>query len=139
MKTQLGVWIDHQRAVIVALLNSHVELRTVDSNLSKRVKAQAKNSYAPVGESDIMPDDERDRAFNRHLTTYYDRVVAAMGSADEIYLMGPGEAKYEMRRSIEKLGLAPRLADVESADSMTNRQVIARVKEFFNRVPARNY
>ena len=139
MKTQLGVWLDHKRAVIVALLNSHVETRIVDSNLSRSVKAQAIASYAPVGESDIMPDDETDRAFNQHLNTYYERVMAAMGTADSIFIMGPGEAKEELKKQIEKAGLAPRVADIESAELITDRQIIARVKEHFNRVPARNY
>jgi hypothetical protein len=140
MKTQLGVWIDHKRAVIVVLINSHLETRVVQSGASKHVKpVEGKYSYAPNGGRDITPDDIRERGYAQHLKDYYERVVAPMGSADNIYIFGPGEAKFELKKIIEKEGLSQRVADVEAADSMTDRQMIARVKEYFNRVPARSY
>jgi stalled ribosome rescue protein Dom34 len=140
MKTQLGVWIDHKSAVIVALLDSHVETRIVESNASRHIKAtDGKSSYAPNGGRDITPDDIREREFAEQLNVYYERVLAAMASADNIYIMGPGEAKDELCKHLEKAGLSMRICTVEAAQRLSGRQIVARVKEYFNKVPARSY
>jgi hypothetical protein len=62
-----------------------------------------------------------------------------MASADNIYIMGPGEAKDELCKHLEKAGLSMRICTVEAAQRLSGRQIVARVKEYFNKVPARSY
>jgi hypothetical protein len=62
-----------------------------------------------------------------------------MGRDGNVYLLGPGEAKNELCKRMEKEGLSPLIAGIESEELMTDRQIIARVKELYNRVPARSY
>jgi hypothetical protein len=52
--------------------------------------------------------------------------------ADRIILFGPGEAKIELKKEIEKSkGIADKIKKIEAADKMTKRQITAKVRAFF--------
>ena len=76
-----------------------------------------------------MSEDGQERRFQGQLEHYYDAVVACIRDADEILVMGPGEAKGELRACLEKHGIGDRVVGVETADRMTDHQVAARVRE----------
>ena len=79
-----------------------------------------------------MPaDDSRQRAYTGHLDIYYDAVIAAIRDAESILILGPGEAKGELKRRLEGLNLGGRIAGVETADKMTDRQIAAKVRKRF--------
>jgi len=51
--------------------------------------------------------------------------------ADSILILGPGEAKNELQKRLERAGLKDRLLAIESADKLTDRQIAAKVRERF--------
>ncbi len=65
------------------------------------------------------------------LNLYYDAVIAAIGGAQAILVFGPGEAKGELKRRLERKKMGKLIAAVEAADKMTRPQVAARVRAFF--------
>ena len=83
------------------------------------------------GASDASAEDQRDRRFTGHLYKYCDKVVASIRGADSVLILGPGEAKGELRARL--VGDAPggRVIAVETVDKMTDRQLAARVRQHF--------
>ena len=73
----------------------------------------------------------RNTRFWNHLAEYYDKIAANIGDADEIQIFGPEEAKYELQKHLEALGLANRIVSVEDAGKMTNLQITAKVEKRF--------
>ncbi len=139
MKRQVGVWIDHRKAciVIVTPQGEHMALviAHVESQPRREGDSPMKGSYEPL---QVPADDRRQRALSKHRNLYYDAVVAAMQNADAFYLLGPGEAKVELKKRLAKAKLAARIASIETADKMTDRQIIAKVRKFFGQgAPAR--
>ncbi|HHP7234750.1 MAG TPA: hypothetical protein ACFCUC_08980 [Desulfobacterales bacterium] len=69
------------------------------------------------------------------LSRYYETVIHAVKNADKILIMGPGEAKIELRKQIESSmpPLSLRIFAVESCDKMTERQIVARVRSVFEK------
>jgi hypothetical protein len=124
MAKQIGLWIDHRKAVIVTLAEAGEEIRTIESGMEKRVRFKS-------GRNDELgsTEDIRERQFEQHLSRYYDDVIAAVREADSIHLIGPGEAKRELKSRLERAGLKNCVATVETADKMTDRQIAARVRE----------
>jgi hypothetical protein len=132
MSDKAGVWIDHRKAVIVvlgpgadhtALVVSHVEKdlrRSGDSPLKGRYEARQ-----------VPRDDRRQMALTAKLDRYYDAVVAAVRNIDTLLLFGPGEAKGELKKRLEKNKLGKRIAAVQTVDKMTDRQIAAKVRAFF--------
>ncbi len=125
MKKELGIWIDHREAVIVLASVEDAEVKRIESGAEKQV--QSSSNTAKVKEEDI-----RDRRLANYLHKYYDDVIAHIRDADSILIMGPGEAKVELKKRLESQHLGERIINVESADKMTERQIAAKVREHFS-------
>ena len=79
-----------------------------------------------------MPaDDKRQRALTGHLNLYYDAIIAKAAAADALFIFGPGEAKGELKRRLEHRHLSARVVDVETSEAMTDRQISAKVRMYF--------
>jgi len=124
MKTNVGLWIDHRKTVIVSLKDKVEKTRRVISNMEKHVRYSG-------GARAASTEDQRDKRFAGHLHKYYDRVVSCIRDADSILILGPGEAKIELGLLLESEALGARIAKIETVDKMTDRQLAARVRHHF--------
>ena len=79
MKKQVGLWIDHRKAVIVMIKDEQEELMKISSNMEKHVRFSSDD-----GSEDGSSEDVRDRKFGNHLNSYYDEVIAYIRDADSI-------------------------------------------------------
>jgi hypothetical protein len=64
-----------------------------------------------------------------HLANYYDEVIACIGDAETILIFGPGEAKGELKKRMERDKIGIRIVAMETADKMTEPQIVAKVKQ----------
>jgi hypothetical protein len=124
MKKNIGLWIDHRKAVIVIVTEAGEELKKIASNMEKHVRFTGGS-----GSEDGSSEDVRDRQFGNHLNSYYDEVIALIHDADSIQIFGPGEAKGELEKRLEREGLKARILVVETVDKMTDRQISAKVRD----------
>jgi hypothetical protein len=124
MKKELGLWIDHQEAVIVLISAQDEEVQRIRADVEPHDRFSAN---APQG----RPEDRRDRRFGEHLRQYYAKVLKAVEEADSILIMGPGEAKGELEKSLELENLSGRIVGIETADKLTEPQIVARVRRYF--------
>jgi hypothetical protein len=125
MKRDVGLWIDHRKAVIVTVTDEGEETKLIESDMEKHVR------FASGSDQDDSAEDMRDRQFANHLGRYYDRVIESIGDAQSILILGPGEAKGELEKRLHGTGLAGRVVGVDTVDKMTDRQIAARVRERF--------
>jgi hypothetical protein len=133
MGQQVGVWIDHRHAVIVSIQQGKETTLEVESGVEPRVRlAGGSRSSTPYGPQDIASDGKRDRRHIKQLTSFYRRVIELIHDADEILICGPGEAKLELKKIVDRSStLARRVVGVETADKMTRRQFAAKVRGRF--------
>ena len=124
MTREVGVWIDHRKAVIAILAGKTEQVLQVTSDMEKHVR------YSGAAQEDSA-EDQRDRRFTGHLNKYYDQVIGCIRDADSILLLGPGEAKIELEERLGKEALRGRIVGIETVDKMTDRQVAARVRQRF--------
>ena len=132
MKKNIGLWIDHREAVLVILTEDTEEILHITSSDEKHIHYSGRShSRTPEGLKEVTAEDQRDRRFENRLNKYYDEVIAAVRSADAIQIFGPGEAKGELKKRIERDGLKAHILVVETTDKMTDRQIAAKVREHF--------
>ena len=124
MKKNIGLWIDHRKAVIVIVTEDGEELKKITSNMEKHV-----HFTGGTASEDGSTEDVRDRQFGNHLNNYYDEVIAVIRNADTIQIFGPGEAKGELEKRLEHEGLKAHILVVETVDKMTDRQISAKVRD----------
>jgi len=132
VRTTVGLWIDHRKAFVVALTDKGEELGLIISKAEKQLRRSGdsplQGSYEAQHE---RADDSRQRSRTGHLNLYYDAVIACIADAESILLFGPGEAKGELKKRLEKRNLGKRIAAIETVDKMTNRQIAAKVRQHF--------
>src|SRR5512136_1224606 len=125
MKRNVGLWIDHKKAVIVLITDKEEETRLIESNMEKHVR------FASGSSEDGSAESTRDRQFASHLDAYYDKVIASIHDAESILILGPGEAKGELEKRLENKELGGRIVGIETVDKMTDRQIAAKVRQHF--------
>jgi hypothetical protein len=132
MKRGAGLWIDHRKAVIVFVADEGQEVMELRSNVEKQLRplnsACAMTQYGP---QQAPADDMRETAFMGHLAAYFEKVVSCLRDEPAIFIFGPGEAKVELKKRLEKDRLGGRIIGMETADKMTEGQIAAKVRERF--------
>lgn len=59
-------------------------------------------------------------------------MIAELSGLDAVLILGPGEAKCELKQRLDRHNLGTRAAPVETADGMTDSQLAAKVHEYFH-------
>jgi hypothetical protein len=132
MKINAGLWIDHKKTVIVLLIGKMEQEKIIESKIEKQLKRYSNLPNGNSSDSRQMPaEDAQQRDFIRQLNIYYDEVISFIKTAESIFIFGPGEAKLELKKRIEKKRLSKRIAGIEAADKMTNPQVAVKVRKYF--------
>ena len=132
MRPKMGVWIDHRKAIILAIAEEGEETRLIISGVEKQLRRSGDSPLKGPFEALRVPaDDSRQRALTGHLNMYYDAVVACLREAEAVLVFGPGEAKGELKKRLERAGLGGRIVGMETVDKMTDRQIAARVRRQF--------
>jgi hypothetical protein len=125
MKKEIGLWIDHRKAVVVIVSDKDEEVKEITSNMEKHVRFSSGDS------EDGSSEDVRDRQFENHLNSYYDAVIAIIRDGNSVQIFGPGEAKGELKKRLESEGFKGNILGIETVDKMTDRQIAAKVRERF--------
>ena len=132
MKKEVGLWMDHRKAVIVAITDKAEETKVIISKVEKQLcRSGGSPLKGPHEASQVPADDSRERAFTGHLNIYYDAIIACIRDAEAILILGPGEAKGELKKRLKSEKLDGRIVGIETVDKMTDRQIVARVRQRF--------
>src|SRR4030043_2183933 len=123
MKKDIGLWIEHRKAVVVIVSDNGEEVREITSHMEKHVRYS--NDTSEGGSS----EDMRDRQFENRLNSFYDSVVAVIRDGDTVQIFGPGEAKGELKKRLESAGFKGHILGIETVDKMTDHQIAAKVRE----------
>lgn len=130
---QIGLWIDHKRAVILTLNDEDESLQVVESDIKRHGRYHgATHPRTPYSAQYQKGDDQLDNQFNESLNKYYEKVLVQLRGADAVLIFGPGEAKQELKRHLEHHKNHIHIAGIESADKMTDRQIAAKVRKYFD-------
>lgn len=128
-----GVWIDSKKAYIVNLSGSDANLSVITSEIEgvTRIEGEGKE-YGRFGNQYTTLENKQENRRKHEVAEYLEEVVENIKSADEIVVFGPAQMKIELEKQIkENQPLAKKLLDVVNADSMTENQIIAWVKDYY--------
>jgi len=131
MTRSVGLWIDHKNAVIVSVDEKGETIRKLESGAQHVVYRGAPRPKTTYSAQYNQGDDQLDKQYLLYLKKYYEKVIALLRGATGILIFGPGEAKVELKsRLARQKGSSPQV-QVEPADKMTDRQIVARVRRYF--------
>jgi hypothetical protein len=144
MKKFAGIWVDRKKAYIVTIVrpeHKHEKqqeaesITRIASDVERHVRLSggSRTRKTPWGPQEAAVDGKMEDRRKQQLKKYYHELIKTIQQAERILIMGPGEAKKELKKEIEKSKeLAQKIVKVETQDKMTERQMIARVRSFFD-------
>ena len=133
MEKYAGVWIDHEKAFIVRKYFDSEDTLCIESKVEGSFRLSGgSRTPSPYGPQDVAAENKIKRRRSLHLLHYYQKVIKIIRGAHSIFIFGPGEAKFELEKELKKSKeLAPRIAGIETADKMTERQIFEKTRKFF--------
>ena len=120
-KQYAGIWLDNQEAMIIA---NNGEVANGDYAIQKKVKAReihgggSEHSMNNARQSDTLK--------------YFKSVSTLLLNYDEILVFGPGKSQEQFQNFLQEDGqFKSKLISIDSAEQLTDPQMIAKVRDFF--------
>jgi len=137
MKKYAGIWVDHEKAWIASIQTkkegAQETLQRIESEVEGHIRlAGGSRSKSPFGPQEIASESKKEELRKHQLQRYRRTIANAIGDADKILLLGPGEAKKELEKEMKKSKrFPPEIVGLEAADKMTETQFSAKVRQYF--------
>ena len=136
----IGVWLDKEKAHLVTLVNERETFVTLQSELEFFHPKGGSRSKSKWGPQDVVQDSKYTEREKHQLKAFFERIAASLKNPQAIALFGPGNTYAQFNKWLEEnhRNLAQKVATVRKADSMTNNQFKALVREVFGMSPDRS-
>ncbi|WP_224485241.1 hypothetical protein [Robertkochia aurantiaca] len=130
---KIGVWMDKEKAHLVHLDGDGERMETIMSNVEDYNAvggARHKNKWGPQDQVHDSTYTEREK---HQMKRYFRDLADTLKGADAIALFGPAETNVKFEKFLKEnhKQLSEKIEGVEKADSMTDNQVKALVRDYF--------
>lgn len=134
MEKNIGIWMDGTKALLVDAASGNLQTIEADIENSVHLYGEGDKGNFTGGGHHINNERKFDERRKHQTNDYLKRIAEGVKDADHLYVFGPAEMKTHFKNYIESQhGLKNKLSAVESADKMTDNQVVAAVKTFFEK------
>ena len=126
--------MDKQYAHIVEMDGEKQHLETLESGLEFFNPKGGSRSKTRWGPQQVVHDSKYTEREKHQLKRYYENLADRLGKPEAIVLFGPADTKSHFKKYLDenKPQLAGRVREVRTTDSMTENQIKALVREFFD-------
>jgi len=132
MQKQTGIWLNYNHADIIHLLSDEVEIVKVESNIDHQRIGGGSRSKTPYGPMDNTSESKLLERKKHQINNYFKKITEEISDSSEVFLFGPSDSKVKYRKYLAAhSGKKPNVFDVITADSMTENQKVAKVKDIF--------
>jgi hypothetical protein len=134
MRKNTGLWIDHKEAILVSIEGDQALVQHIESGAERHHKPSGGWKSGGTSVAQSVSNEHIDEERRKHqYHSFYQKVIELLGDSAHMALFGPGEAKIELAKEIEKSNdMHKKVRAVEACDRLTENQLIAKVKTFFS-------
>ncbi|HUF03227.1 MAG TPA: hypothetical protein VMM38_03545 [Aridibacter sp.] len=131
----MGVWLDTSKAVLVTLEGKSSDVKTLESGIETQERIEGEtNQTGRFGNQFVEDERAKEKKIREMESKFLERVMGAVASSDQLLVFGPAHMKTRFEKLFEQEnGPTPNLRAVEPADSMTDNQIAAHVREFYGK------
>ncbi|MBT8260721.1 MAG: hypothetical protein KJN82_05360 [Bacteroidia bacterium] len=134
MADKIGIWIDKRVAKVYALEGKD-EFLTIQSNIEEYRPKGGSGSKFKGGPQDVVQDSKYLERNKQQYKAYFKDIAESIKDAKNIVIFGPAQTgdklNKELSRSYPKLH--KKVSSVNKADSMTDNQIKALIRDYFNK------
>jgi hypothetical protein len=132
MQKEVGLWIDHQLAVIVTLKEKGEDIQHIKSHAEPRVHYHRADINAEANTPKAAQEEAaREKRVSDHITHYYDEIMTYVRDATSVFIVGPDEAKIEFQQHLESETPAVKVLGVETANTLSDADIVSKIRANF--------
>ncbi len=130
---KIGVWLDKNKALIVTLENEKDTLHTISSNIEHFHPHGGSGTRQKGGPQDVVQDSKYLEREKHQLKGYFKEIATEIKDAEALVVFGPAGTNEKFSKELHEnyRNLSTKIKGIRKADSMTDNQVKAWVKDFF--------
>lgn len=134
MKT-IGIWMDKEKAYIITVGKNEEDMITVFSEIENYRIHGGSGSRLKGGPQDVVQDSKYLEREKHQFKAYFDKIIPLINDADKIVIFGPAEAGEKFQKELYKnhQEINKKVEGVMAADSMTENQTKALVRDYFKK------
>lgn len=128
---KIGIWIDKHTAVIISLNQDKHKVSIVESDIDDYKDFDHK----ALKQSDKYTNDRTFMQRTKHQTKdYFNKIVSKLNDADNIVIFGPSMMGGKLKSMLDdsNKSLSQKIKDVHKAPKLSENQIIAWVKDYYN-------
>lgn len=128
-----GIWIDNKKAHLVVIDNKAESFKTIESKVERFKPKGGSGTRFKSGPQDVVHDSKYLEREKHQLKQYFKNVTSEIGDTNALVIFGPADTNLKLNAELNKNypNLASKVKGVIKADSMTDNQIKALVKDFF--------
>lgn len=133
MATELGIWMDKRVAKVISSANGGQLLTEINSEVHEFRSKGGSGTKRKGGPQDVVHDSKYLEREKHQYRLYFEAIVKSLPEFDHLVIFGPaqtGQKFYDELISNHK-HLDKESIEVKTADSMTDNQIIAWVRDFY--------
>ena len=129
----VGIWIDKKNAFLIFLKDDAQVLKQVNSDIESYHPHGGSGPKEKGGAQDVVQDDNYLKREKHQLKIYFKEVAQLITKVKHIVIYGPSLTPKKFQKELETKypSVHKYVLDVIIADSMTENQRIALVKNYF--------
>ncbi len=130
----IGIWLDKEKAYIVSLKNDETSIDTIQSEIETFNIGGGSGTRFKGGPQDVVQDSKYLEREKHQLKSYFKEIASKIKNADAIVIFGPATTNEKLFKELKKnyKEINAKVKAVKKADSMTDNQVKALVRDFFD-------
>ncbi len=135
MKKNIGIWIDTKQATIIRLSkNNEHFIKKIKSNIETRVRVPGESKkYGRFGGQYITYEKNRENKKNEQINLFFKELFKEIENCDALVIFGPAKMKKLLEKEIRNnIQFSRKLLGVHNSDILTENQIIAWVKDYYN-------
>lgn len=128
-----GIWLDLDKAYIVSIDNEKETFKTVMSNIEHFSIQGGSGTRFKGGPQDVVQDSKYLEREKQQLKHYFKAIASQISDTNALVLFGPAETNEKFAKELHKnyKSLSAKIKAIKKADSMSDNQVKALVRDFF--------
>ena len=128
-----GIWLDKDKALIVTLENNRESLKSIPSEIEHYHIHGGFGIRHTGGCQDVVQDSKYLEREKHQMNRYFKKVISKISDSDALVIFGPAETREKFQKKINEdyHDLRNKVVGSEKADSMTDNQIKAWVRDFF--------
>lgn len=133
---RIGVWIDKEKAHVVTISPKGEDFKTILSEIDFfNLKSGSRPRFKTGATQNVVHERTHLEREKQQFKTYFKKLAKELKDADEVMIFGPADTNEKLRKELNThyKPIAGKVRSVLKADSMTDNQVTAFVRDYYNK------